>query len=462
VNLFSKIRSAVKDKDWASVTMPFLCRTILLIIVIGVALRIILGFFVTFVFDVYHWGVVIQNINSGNGLYEMTGYFYTPPWGYILGLEAFLQDIFGLANIGERITDAFLLESIDGFFVATVTTIAFGMSIKLLFLLCDIVVGYLIFWIIRDLTKDKRKAILGFALWFLCPFVMTVGAIIVQFDTISVMITLLAVIMLRKERYIESGVLLCLATLLKLFPGFFVFLFIAHILSKHREDGTATKKLIMFFVSIAVTAFIIFLPQLLDGTIASAFSFITSRVSDGVGTSAIAAIGGYVAILAYIAAAIVSILLALRIKNNTDKERSDSMLFDALLVTTAVLFLYPPLPQYVLLLLPFVIFAFMKDARYKLPLILLMIGTTIVTIAGGPMNLAALAAYTDLIDMGSVMGMVRAVNSTFLGFTTIQIFGFIGYAIQYIGILSVLWIRFGERIKETVRKITHKENTAKQ
>ena len=462
MNLFSKIRSAVKDKDWASVTMPFLCRTILLIIVIGVALRIILGFFVTFVFDVYHWGVVIQNINSGNGLYEMTGYFYTPPWGYILGLEAFLQDIFGLANIGERITDAFLLESIDGFFVATVTTIAFGMSIKLLFLLCDIVVGYLIFWIIRDLTKDKRKAILGFALWFLCPFVMTVGAIIVQFDTISVMITLLAVIMLRKERYIESGVLLCLATLLKLFPGFFVFLFIAHILSKHREDGTATKKLILFIVSIAVTAFIIFLPQLLDGTIASAFSFITSRVSEGVGSGVIESIGGYVAIFIYVIAAAVSILLALRIKNNTDKERSDAMLFDALLVTTAVLFLYPPLPQYVLLLLPFVIFAFMKDVRYKLPLILLMIGTTIITIAGGPMNLAALAAYTDLMDMGSVMGMVRAVNSMFLGSTFIQIFGLIGYAVQYAGILCVLWIRFGERIRKTLRKTTHKENTAQQ
>jgi len=462
MNLFSKFRYALKDKDWSSATVPFLCKAILLIIIIGVAARLIIGFFVTFVFDIYHWGVVIQNINSGNGLYEMTGYFYTPPWGYLLGLEAFLQDIFGIANIGERATDAFLLENIDGFFTSTITTIAFAMSIKLLFLVCDIVVGYLIFWIIRDLTKDKRKAILGFALWFLCPFVITVGSIIVQFDTISVMITLLAVIMLRKDRYIESGVLLCLATLLKLFPGFFIFLFIAHIISKNREDGTANKKLIMFFVSIVVTAFIIFLPQLLDGTLPSAFSFITSRVSEGVGTSTIASIGGYVAICAYVAAMIVSVLLALRIKDNRDKERSDAMLFDALLVTTAVLFLYPPLPQYVLLLLPFVIFAMMRDVRYKIPLILLMVGTTIVTVAGGPMNLAAIASFTDIIDMNSVMDMVRAVNSMFLGFTAIQIFGFAGYAIQYAGILCVLWIRFGERIKATVRKITHKENTVQQ
>jgi len=457
VNIFSRSASGEREGD-STQTIQFFCKAVVIIITIGVAARLVIGLFMTHIYDMYHWGLVIQNINSGNGLYELTGYFYTPVWGYFLGVLAFFQDVLGIAMTGEHLTEAFPMENISWYYISTVTTPAFNMSVKMLLLISDLTVGYLIFWLVRDVTKDSRKAVTGFALWFLCPFVIASGSVIGMFDTLSVLMTLLAVIMLRKDRYIESGVMLCMAALMKFFPGFFIFIFVAYILSKNRHDGTANKKLMMFLAGIAVTALIVFLPQILEGTIADSFLFITSRLSDGVGYDNIGAAAGYAALGVYVIAILVSVFFALRIMRNDDPESSDGLLFDALLITTAVMFLYPPLPQYVLLLLPFVIFVFMRDRRYMIPLMLLMIGTSVAALAGGPANLVAIAAYTNLLDLGSVMGVIGSYTGPFMGSSPLMLIGFTGSAIQYAGILTVLWVRFGERIKEAVRRHTFKEN----
>jgi len=440
----------MKKKDETEISLPFICRSILLILVIGVVIRLVLGFLMTHVYDIYHWGVVIQNINSGNGLYEITGYFYTPPWGYLLGLVAASQDLLGITLIGERLTETFPLEEIAWYYTSTITTPTFNLTMMIILLISDLVVGYLVFWIIRDLTKDRRKSIIGFALWFLCPFVILSGSVIGMFDTISVLMTLLAVIMVRKGRYMEAGVMLGLATLTKFFPGFFLFIFIAYILSKNRADGSAVRKTVIFLAGIAVISFIILLPQLLDGTIAEAFLFITSRLREGTTPDSIGVVSGYAALLIYVAALIVSILFAMRISRNGDENRTDSLFLDALLITTVVMFLFPPLPQYVLLLLPFVLFAMTTDIRYRIPCILLFIGTSVASLAGGPTDLVAAAAYTNLIDLDSLIGIIQGYTAPMLGSSPLLLVGYVGYAIQYVGILCVLWVRFGEKIKRKI------------
>ena len=450
------LRSAVKERDEDSRSMPFFCKFTIIVIILGIAARLVLGVFMTHIFDMHHWGLVIQNINSGNGLYEITGYFYTPLWGYVLGLEAFFQDLIGVAVTGEHITAAFPLEGYTWYYIPTVTTIAFNLSVKLMFIISDLIVGYLIFWLLRDITKDKKKAMIGFALWFLCPFVMGSGMVIGMFDTICVLMTLLSVIMLRKERYLESGVMLCMATLMKFFPGFFIFVFAAFIMSRSRNEETR-KNLLLFLVGIGATALILFLPQLLDGTIADSFLFITSRLSDGVGVDELGAVAGYAALFAYVLALIVSVIFALRIKRNDNREISDRLLFDALLIVTAVMFLYPALPQYILFILPLVLFAMAYDKRYTLSCYLLMIGTSIYVLAGGPTDLVAVAAYTDILNMDSLMGVIEAYIGPLLGTSLLQLIALIGAAIQYIGVLCILWTRFGERIKGLVRKHTGKE-----
>jgi hypothetical protein len=163
-------------------------------------------------------------------------------------------------------------------------------------------------------------------------------------------------------------------------------------------------------------------------------------------------IGGYAALGVYALTFIVSAIFAVRIFRNDAEDKLDRLLFDALLVTTAVMFLYPPLPQYVLLLLPFVLFAMISDRRYKTPLIILMIGMTIITLAGGPMNLVSVAAFSDLISLDWVMHAIEVCTAPFFGFESVSVIGFAGYILQYTAILLFLWVRFGEEIKERIAR----------
>ncbi len=63
----------------------FLCRRILLFVVMGLAVRLVVGCVLTYTFDVTSWARIITNFETGNGLYGLDGYNYSPPWGYVLG-----------------------------------------------------------------------------------------------------------------------------------------------------------------------------------------------------------------------------------------------------------------------------------------------------------------------------------------------------------------------------------------
>lgn len=138
----------------------FLSRTVILVLAIGLAIRLLLAPLLTYPFDIEHWAVVIQNINSGNGLYNLSGYFYTPVWGYILGFESFVINAFGgIPVMGERVTDLFPIEALGfRFYTATTTTIVFNVVMKIPFLIADVVVGYLLWQLVMEKTGDSKKS----------------------------------------------------------------------------------------------------------------------------------------------------------------------------------------------------------------------------------------------------------------------------------------------------------------
>ena len=62
-----------------------------IVLVIGFVIRITAGLVLNYGYDVHHWAIIMANASSGNGLYGLTGYFYTPVWGYILGFMNLIQ-----------------------------------------------------------------------------------------------------------------------------------------------------------------------------------------------------------------------------------------------------------------------------------------------------------------------------------------------------------------------------------
>ena len=48
---------------------PFFTGLALLILILGLAARLVLAPLFTYPFDIEHWGVILQNTESGNGLF---------------------------------------------------------------------------------------------------------------------------------------------------------------------------------------------------------------------------------------------------------------------------------------------------------------------------------------------------------------------------------------------------------
>ena len=263
----------------------FLCWATIIVILVGIAIRLTIGTFLTCPDDVNSWAVVIANYEAGGGLYDIAGYNYAPPWGYILAFASTIWESLGMGFMGAQVVGA-LPAGLYADWLADdiVPGVGFSLCVKCIFILSDIVAGYLVYWIVMNVTNNRSKAILGFSLWFLCSFVITSGSVQGMFDTVSATVTLLCIAMVLRNHYFIAGMMLGTATLLKLFPGVLIFVLAAYVLARHREDGTSTRRLMEAASGAVVSVFILLLPQILAGDLSSAFAFLTER-SGNMGTS---------------------------------------------------------------------------------------------------------------------------------------------------------------------------------
>jgi len=413
-------------------------RPLLIIVLVGIIVRLIVGFFATYTFDIYHWGVIVSNINSGHGLYELDGYYYTPPWGYILGTISTVGEFFGFDNIGERVTDALMTEQYGWHFTATLTTMPFIILMKIPLLLCDLAVAYVIRWIVIERCNDIKKGNIAFALWFLCPLTIVAGGVSVMFDTFTVLMLLLCIVFMMQDRGFLAGTMFSLAVLMKFFPAFLVFVLIAYILKKHKDNGLATRKLVETMTGAAVMFLIVMLPQIINGELSEAFSFLTSRASSGMGAG-LGVIERYGSVLAYVIFAVVSVLLAFRMyKCDSGHDLNDTLMF-VLLLNVTILFLYPSTPQYMLLILPFLIYhAVVRDWNITLAGSVLVIGAVIFALASNFTLLLSLSEFTGIVDMASLMSTIDLFQSDVLGLSPMAWIFYVGGALQYVGTLLVL------------------------
>ena len=65
-------------------------KPFLVLLTIGLVVRFILMPLLTFNADIAYWIHAISLEQNNLGLYDVDGYYYTPIWGYILNLSAFI------------------------------------------------------------------------------------------------------------------------------------------------------------------------------------------------------------------------------------------------------------------------------------------------------------------------------------------------------------------------------------
>lgn len=361
---------AHEDVSFSVKMLRFLKGPVFLILLAGLAIRLVCSPLLTYDFDVYHWGIIMENINSGNQLYELTGYFYTPVWGYIMGFIDMIWNFFLSVDVyGTRVTELFGVENLQYVFhIATITSPEFNVAVKIPMMLCDVAVGYILYRLVKEWTGDEKKSIIALGLWFLSPIVMYMSGVQGMFDTFSALLMLLCTILFWKKYYFLGGAMMASAILLKFFPGFCFFVFVALILVRHKPEGKVIRNLLLAIAGGAVAALIIMMPNILDGTVVDTLMFALGRM-DG-GDMSLNDLLSYTGI----AIAIVSMFFFGHEMYRKGSEDTDRKFFLYTMLSLVGSMFIVTSPQYVIVFLPLLIFYVMTaEKSYWLPLVLISV-----------------------------------------------------------------------------------------
>ena len=399
------------------------------ILILGLAIRLVFAPVFTYPFDIEHWGVILQNTESGNGLFGLTGYFYTPAWGYILGFEDLIINLLPGMTYGERFTNLLEIEGmVFPYQTATTTTPVFNFAMKLPLILVDVLVGYLIYRLVMSECGDECKAAIGFGLWFLCPIVIYMSSVQAQFDCISALLTLLCVLLVRRNLFFLAGVIFTIAALIKFFPAFCIFLLCVYVVKA--TPGRLSWKNILLSVSGAVlTALVIFLPQILDGTVMNAFSFVFGRTSE---YDLMLMLRTYPFIAVTLVMLVVLAIFAWRMD---DARRKQDFLV-LILAMLSICTIFSPGPQYWIVYLPLLSYYIACRDRNRALLICLIAMAILTTTAAFFNNsfslLTTASEYLHLCEPQTVISWMHALDTPVFGTPLTQLVVFIVEFIQLI------------------------------
>lgn len=408
-------------------------RSILFVVIAGIAVRMAVGALFSYPYDFHSWALIISNFESGNGLYDVAGYNYAPPWGYMLGSFSVAAELLGVGTLGTRPTDFLFLEDSSWTLSAFATSEFFNIAYEALLTLFDLAMSYLLYWAVMDRTGDRRRAERAFALWFLCPFVIAVSCVGGMFDCLSALLTVLCIVFVLRERYLLAGSMIGIASLLKLFPAFLVFVLAGYVVCRSRDRRAAVRNVVMAAAGASAAAVVLLLPQILDGTLPECFAFITSRAGGGFGsgTGMVESVG---VVLIYVAILAISLVIGIGMARYRGDDVDRRFLLSVSL-NVAVLFLCPSTPQYVLLLAPFLILlAVLSDGRYMRPYLVLCVGTTMFACATIVPSMMSFSVFTDLLDPDVLIPAIEWADGWL---SHILYYG--GAVLQYAGILLALY-----------------------
>jgi len=256
------------------------CKAFILVLVVGLAIRLFFIPFTSSPFDVAAgWVAVVDGTYSGDTIYESGWYFYPPVWGYILSILSGVADVIGMGSFGD------VFPSIYEGQVLTIghgmlTNMGFNILVKIPALIFDVLAGVVAYEIVKRLTGDQKKAVIGFALWFLAPVVIMSSSILCMFDSIMMFLMMLSLLTFMDKRYFLTGMLLSMAFLTKVFAIVIVPVMIAYILSEYDLDLKKRMRNLLYAASgFILMCVIIYLPAIVMGEFQDSLWFFTSRES---------------------------------------------------------------------------------------------------------------------------------------------------------------------------------------
>lgn len=269
---------AVSDAGVGAKLSSFLRNPFVILIVLGLAIRLILAPLLTANYDMTYWSRIINMGDSGLTLYDIEGYHYTPPWGFFLSFVGFIGSLLGITNLGTRISELSSAMNYDTVYSDIVTSMEFALLVKVSLIIVDVAVAYVLYRFVKDAFGDERKALTVSAIWFLSPMTIVQSAVHGMFDNLAVLMLVICLMMAHKRRYGLAGASLMLAILTKFFAIFLIPLIIAWVLRRDGFTRSGAKSLGIAVLGALICFALVEGPFLLTGDLWNSLYFITMRL----------------------------------------------------------------------------------------------------------------------------------------------------------------------------------------
>jgi Gpi18-like mannosyltransferase len=251
--------------------IPGLGKSVLLdLLIVGLVIRFILIPFTSHPNDLQVLYIMNNDLLAGLNVYSTNSFTYPPLWAYsefpALGLSSLLVSpkLFGVR------VDALNLSSESWNLPPVITTPLFNILSKLPLIVGDVLIGVLLYKIVKGFGKEKL-AKLSFILWFFNPLVIFVDSIHGQFDVLPTLMTVLGFCFLLRRNYFSAGLSIGLGTLFKIYPIFLAPLYLSMTSKLEIGELQGTKKSLRKILagwlklSIGILAsFVMFLPPLIN------------------------------------------------------------------------------------------------------------------------------------------------------------------------------------------------------
>ncbi|NCA74562.1 MAG: hypothetical protein EOM93_06965, partial [Gammaproteobacteria bacterium] len=191
-------------------------RSLLYIFIAGIVLRVVLGP-LTFSFDLSFFVGTGAGFESGRTLYEAGNFYYPPVYGYFLSALTYMWNFlpFQSGYMSELLVNS---TAVSDFSQVYISSMALVFVYKIPLTVIDLACSWLIYVMVKEKTGDRRKAEIGFALFFLSPLVLWSSSVACMFDSLSAFFMIFSIYSLTKNQYLLSGAMLSLAFFTKLFP----------------------------------------------------------------------------------------------------------------------------------------------------------------------------------------------------------------------------------------------------
>jgi hypothetical protein len=213
-------------------------------------------------FDVYVWYDISSNILK-NG--PLTLQSFPPLWYHYMMIPiAYGYDWIAKTFSSGAIPMSSLPSALNfypNFNIQYVPGMLFNTIVKIPFLISDILLAFLLYKTVEELTKNKGLAEKAAFMWFLNPFVIWISAGWGMWDTLPALFSLAAFFLLLRKRFAFSAICLSLGVALKLYPALFL-VPIAIYLFKISPTSERRRDFAKFYSVFAVLSLLLFLPYL--------------------------------------------------------------------------------------------------------------------------------------------------------------------------------------------------------